>query len=265
MANRFNIVKPGDGVYEWADFSYNIGTGCSNNCRYCYACGITIEMASKDGKLFTRTDWQRDTVKPWKAIIHQSEEGVVMFPTMHDITPAYLPTYISTLRNMLNAGNAVLVVTKPRLESIRAICEQFQEHKGMMLLRMTITSLNEELSRFWEPGAPLPEERLAALQYAFESGYQTSVSVEPMIDSVDRTVELYNAVYPYLTEDIWFGKMNEIDKRVEMNSQGARNAVHMIREQQSNTNIHQLYSQLKDADKVFWKDSIRNVVGLQYT
>jgi DNA repair photolyase len=262
MANRFNIVKPGDGVYEWADFSYNIGIGCSNGCRYCYACGITMDMARRDGRDFRRSDWPRDRVKPWKADIHQSEEGILMFPSMHDITPAYLTTYIRALRNILNVGTPVVIVTKPRLECIRTICEQFQDHKDSMLFRMTITGLNEDLARFWEPGAPLPEERLTALRLAYDSGYQTSVSVEPMIDTVDRTVELYQAVLPYLTEDIWFGKMNDIGNRVEMADQNTLDAVRLIREQQSDANIHRFYQQLRGADKVEWKDSIRRVVGL---
>lgn len=262
MANKFNEVKPGDGVYEWADFSYNIGTGCSNGCRYCYACGIAMEMARKDSKVFRRSDWPRDNVKLWKANIHQSEDGILMFPSMHDITPAYLPTYIRALRNILNAGTRVVVVTKPRLECVSTICDQFQDHKDNMLFRMTITGLDEDLARFWEPGAPLPEERLTALRLAFDSGYQTSVSVEPMIDSVDRTVELYHTVLPYLTEDIYFGKMNEVDRRVEMADQSSRDAVRLIREQQSDANISRFYQQLRGADKVEWKDSIRKIVGL---
>lgn len=262
MANEFNKVKPGDGVYEWADFSYNIGTGCSNNCRYCYACEITIEMNRRDGKTFTRADWPHDRVKPWKSDIHQAEEGILMFPSMHDITPAYLPTYIRALRNILNAGTPVVLVTKPRLECVTAICDQFQEHRDRMLFRMTITGLDENLSRYWEPGAPAPEERLAALRLAFESGYQTSVSVEPMIDSVDRTVELYQTVLPYLTEDIWFGKMNDMNRRVEMADQNSRDAVRLILQHQSDDNIHRFYQQLRGADKVEWKDSIRRVVGI---
>lgn len=261
MANQFNIVKSGDGVFEWADFSYNIGTGCENNCRYCYARDITAEMAIKDGKAFKSADWHKEIVRTWKADIHQTADGNIMFPSMHDVTPAYLQTYIKTLRNILNAGNQVVIVTKPRLECISTLCEQFQDHKEMMLFRMTITSLDENLARLWEPGAPLPEERLAALRLAFNSGYQTSVSVEPMIDSVDRTIELYQTVLPYLTEDIWFGKMNDIDRRVKDSSQETHNAIKIIREQQSDDNIHRLYGLLREANKVAWKDSIRKIVG----
>lgn len=83
-----------------------------------------------------------------------------------------------------------------------------------------------------------------------------------MIDSVERTIELYQAVLPYVTEDIWFGKMNEIDQRVDMADQGVQGAVKEIREQQSDANIWRLYEQLQGAEKVAWKDSIRKVVGL---
>ena len=261
MANRFNEVKPGDGVYEWADYSYNIGFGCSNGCRYCYACEITMEMFRRDGKVFKRSNWPNDNVKSFKADIHQQVHGIVMFPSMHDISPVYLPTYTRALRNILNAGNQVVIVTKPRYECIKTLCEQFQNHKDMILFRMTITSLDENLSRFWEPGAPQPEERLTALKLAFNQGYQTSVSVEPMIDSVEGTIELYEAVLPYLTEDIWLGKMNDIERRVEMADQRTQDAVRTVRVQQSDENIHRLYGMLREADKIAWKDSIRRVVG----
>ena len=263
MANRFNIVKPGTGVNEWADFSYNIGTGCSNNCRYCYAYGIAADIARDNNRVLTRAGWQQETVNVRKAGIHQHEDGVVMFPSMHDITLGYLPTAITTIRNMLDANNWVLIVTKPRLECIRRLCDEIQEHRDKLLIRMTITSLNAELSRFWEPGAPLPAERLSALRHAHDNGFMTSVSVEPMIDSFERTIELYHTVYPYLSYDIWIGKMNDIDRRVAIDSQQTREAVSLIKQQQDDANIHLLYQRLKHADKVKWKDSIRNVVGLE--
>lgn len=262
MANYLNKVKPGEGVFEWAGYSYNIGTGCFNKCRYCYALEIAIEMAKKEGKVLSSFDWQNERVKAWKSEIHQTADGIIMFPSMHDITPSYLPLYTKTLRNLVEADNQVVIVTKPRIECIRTICEQFQDCKNVLLFRMTITSLDDNLSRLWEPGAPLPYERVAALRLAFESGYQTSVSVEPMIGSVEHTIDLYKAVYPYLTEDIWFGKMNNISRRVELTDQSVRDAVGVIKDQQSNTNIRTLYNALKDQPKVMWKDSIREVVGL---
>jgi DNA repair photolyase len=260
MKNTLNKSKPGYGVGEWADYSYNIGTGCINNCRYCYARDIAVDISKRSNKPMTRADWATEQVKTWKADIKQKVNGVVMLPSMHDITEAYLPTYMDTLRSLLQAGNDVLIVTKPRLACIKTVCDEFTDYKDKILIRMTITSLTDESSQYWEPGASLPRERFETLIYAFDNGYQTSVSVEPMIDTVEKTVAMYRALEPYITKDIWFGKMNNVADRVDAKGRVAREAVVAIRTNQSNKNIHRLYEQLKDEPKVKWKDSIRNIV-----
>jgi len=260
MKNTLNKSKPGYGVGEWADYSYNIGTGCINNCRYCYARDIAVDISKRSNKPMTRSDWPTEQVKTWKSDIKQKVSGIVMLPSMHDITEAYLPTYMDTLRNLLQSGNEVLIVTKPRLACIKAICDEFKEYRDKILIRMTITSLTDEPSQYWEPGASLPRERFETLIYAYDSGYQTSVSVEPMIDTVEKTVAMYRALEPYITKDIWFGKMNNIADRVDAKGKIAREAVATIYENQSNKNIYRLYEQLKDESKVRWKDSIRNIV-----
>ncbi len=260
MKNKLNKSKSKYGVGEWADYSYNIGDGCINNCRYCYARDIAVDISKKGSNPLTRADWPTEQVKTWKSDINQKVNGIVMLPSMHDITEAYLPTYMDTLRNLLKAGNDVLIVTKPRLACIKAICDEFTDYKDNILIRMTITSMDNNLSQYWESGAPLPQERIEALIYAHEQGYQTSVSVEPMIDTVERTVAMYQLVEPYITEDIWFGKMNSIKYRVDISDKLTREAVATIYENQSNKNVLWLYEQLKDQPKVMWKDSIRNIV-----
>lgn len=255
--NKLNIVtNNGQGVSEWADYSYNIGTGCINDCRYCYAREISQKLKHHQGG----TSWNQERVKPFKASIHETVKGIVMFPSMHDISEGYLPTYLKALQNLLDAGNAVLIVTKPRLASIQAICDAFPHHGDHMLFRMTITSLDAELSRYWEPGAPLPEERVAALRYAYDAGFQTSVSVEPMLDTMANVVTLYHTLSPYLTEDIWFGKMNDIGRRVVMRNRPEEVAVNTIIENQCDTNIRWLYQQLHDQPMVQWKDSVTKIL-----
>ncbi|PLX98348.1 MAG: hypothetical protein C0623_13615 [Desulfuromonas sp.] len=258
--NKLNESKTKYGVGEWAQYSYNIGTGCTNNCRYCYARDLAVEINQRTDETYTRESWRTEQVKTWKVDIDQTAKGTIMFPTMHDISEAYLETYIETLDNLLAANNEVLIVTKPRLNCIQQICDKFQDYRNKILIRMTITSLDENLSQFWEQDAPLPEERIQALQYAHEQGYKTSVSVEPMIDTVGRTIELYNRLEPYITEDIWFGKMNSIKYRVDASDKQTRDAVKAIYDNQTDRNIMKLYNELKDLPKVQWKDSIQSVV-----
>jgi DNA repair photolyase len=219
-------------------------------------------MAKKDGKTFQKSDWPKEVIKPYKIRIDQKVDEWVMFPSMHDITPAYLETYIQTLGNILKAGNRVLIVSKPNKVSIEAICSRFPQYKEKILFRFTIGSMNAKVCKFWEPGAPSPQERLDALQYAFQNGYQTSVSAEPMLEGYKETITLYETLVPFITDTIWFGKMAEIDNRIDMSYSAYEKASDMIKGFQSDDNIWKLYEGLKDQPKIMWKDSIRAVVGL---
>jgi DNA repair photolyase len=183
-----------------------------------------------------------------------------MFPSMHDITPAYLQTYKNTLRNLLQAGNQVLIVTKPRLAIIQELCNDFSAYREQIIFRFTITSITPTLAAYWEPGAPLPQERMDSLIHAHGAGFKTSVSVEPMIDTLGNTIILYRMFSRYITEDIWFGKMNGIYKRVWTDSDEDCEAVLAITESQSDENILYLHQHLKAQPKVKWKDSIRLIV-----
>ena len=64
--------------------------------------------------------------------------GVVMFPTTHDLTPEVLPVALTVLRNLLAAGNQVLIVSKPHRAVIRTICRECNGCKKQIQFRSTI-------------------------------------------------------------------------------------------------------------------------------
>ena len=75
-----------------------------------------------------------------------------------------------------------MVVSKPHLPCIETICSQMPAYKQQITFRFTVGLLDDDLRAFWEPGAPSFNERLASLRHAFEAGYQTSVSAEPLLE-----------------------------------------------------------------------------------
>jgi len=115
---------------------------------------------------------------------------------------------------------------------------------------------------FWEPNAPDFEERLESLKYAFNAGYQTSISCEPMLD--DKIDQVITQVSPYVTETIWLGKPNKLNERLSMN--GFKNDQLTMGEAQrlkllfSDEYILELYDRHKNNPKIMWKDSIKKVV-----
>ncbi|MDD2851586.1 MAG: hypothetical protein PHY09_06740 [Desulfuromonadaceae bacterium] len=256
--NKFNEATPGSRVGEWAPYSYNIGTGCQNICKYCYGRDIALQF----GGISDRAQWVHEKVHHSKLDISEKADGIVMFPSMHDVNDNNLIAYMTTLKNILEAGNSVLIVSKPRLNCIQSICDSSNDYKDQILFRFTIGSLNEDVCKFWEPGAPNPQARIAALKHAFDAGYQTSVSAEPMLEGYREAITLYDTLEPYVTDTIWFGKMDDIDDRVDVTNPADKAAVKYIRDFQSDANIRLLYDSLKDRSKVRWKMSLRKVVGI---
>ena len=255
-SNDFEEERTGTGTNEWSESTYNICKGCSHNCLYCYA----RWMAERFNRVNSASEWGIERVDENK--VNKSNrlfKGVVMFPSSHEITPNILPAALKTLRNMLQAGNKVLIVSKPHLEVIQALCRELAGFKDQIQFRFTIGTLNETTAKFWEPGAPTPKERIEALKHAFQLGFRTSVSMEPMLDDVDGMIRLLNTVAPFVTGTIWLGKMNEINRRVDQTRPGVRAAVEKIELQQSDANILRLHAILQTNPQVRWKDSIKAV------
>jgi len=255
--NGFSESRQGTGTREWSEHSANIGSGCQHGCRYCYARVNALRFK----KIASRDEWLMERFRP--AAVQQvwgKKDGVVMFPTVHDITPYYLAPSIVVLRKMLKAGNRVLVVTKPHLVCVDQITDQLEQWKDQVLLRFTIGSMDTSLTRFWEPGAPFPQERLESLKLAHWRGWQTSVSMEPMLAGVEDAEVTCGTVLPFVSERVWIGKMNKVRQRLDMNNPEERQAAEGIERLQADGQIWQLFRALDGHPKVAWKDSIKQVI-----
>jgi DNA repair photolyase len=196
------------GTKEWADSNVNCLKGCHNNCRYCYA-----KMIAKRFKRCTEETWQNMEIRHdmVNKTFHK-REGRVMFPSSHDIIdiPPYHEVCLSVLHKLLKSENQVLVTTKPRLKIIKEIIQRFASYHDLIQFRFTITSNNNRLLEFWEPNAPNFNERFKSLQYAYNQGFKTSVSIEPFLDY--DPLKLIHDVTPFVTESVWIGPMNYIPR-----------------------------------------------------
>jgi hypothetical protein len=116
---------------------------------------------------------------------------------------------------------------------------------------------------FWEPGAPPYDERRAALKYAFDAGFETSVSSEPMLDyDPDHVNHLVEDLTPFITHSLWLGKMNYMHS-IRIDGPEVEEEIQRIKTGQTDDNIKAIYDRLKDSPVVRWKDSIKKVVGIK--
>ncbi|MGA2257230.1 MAG: radical SAM protein [Thermoguttaceae bacterium] len=253
------MTKKKTGTREWAEKNINIMTGCEHACRYCYAAEMALKRFHRIAAL---DEWANPQLRLKEvAKKRRKVKGRIMFPTTHDITPQFLDACVTVLKKLLAAGNDVLIVTKPHLECVERLCRDLAAYKEKIVFRFTIGAMDDDLLRFWEPGAPSFAERLAALKHAHAEGFRTSVSAEPMLD-VPHAVELYETLVPFITDTVWFGKMNDVRRRVDANTEQEKAAVKRIEDNQTDERIIALYERLKDKPKIEWKDSFKKIVGL---
>jgi len=249
--------KAPTGFNEWAAKKVNISTGCENDCVYCCA-----KLMGYDQGWAVRGQWhnpvlRQDEVRKGR----KRRNGRIAFPSSHDITLSILEPYLIVLGKLLRAGNDALIVSKPRDACIRSICESFTDHAEQVLFRFTIGSADNAILSYWEPNAPTFEERRDCLRFAFENGFRTSVSIEPMLEAYNIEA-LVNELMPFVNDAIWIGKMGYLDQlRRDADARLAERLAE-IAHYQIDEMIRAIYNLYKDNPKIKWKNSIKKVVGL---
>lgn len=250
--------KAQTGTKEWAEKTVNIQRGCEHNCRYCYARYMAVTRFGR----CTAEEWAEPVINYSAAAkkYRTTKDGSYvptrhMFPSSHDITPRNLYQCIEVIGNLLEAGNDVLIVSKPHWSCITEICDTFRASKSRIMFRFTIGSMDDEVLGFWEPGAPRFAERFACLRNAHHFGYQTSVSCEPYLDPY--ILELYKKVKPYITDSFWIGKLRDFNNRVDLT--GVTEAqlwqhVYPLRAIQEDPAFQEIFQQLDGREFVRWKD-----------
>jgi len=255
---------------QWAKMGFNImssKTDCPQKCRYCYVLAWKLRL---DKENFTLPDYEK--IRDIEDLEQSREEFVLdekralpnwtarrkprlyIFASTHDIFPEMVDAYIRKARNMLETGSEILIVTKPRLECIKAICEGLADLKDKVMLICTITSDKEEVLRYWEPFAPSYEERKESLIYAYQQGFRTSVSMEPYLSDPRPVIA---DVRKYVTNAIWLGRMNHC-RQLEFEKE----QYEKLDDLYTSEYIRQLILDLWEDEKVYFKYSMMRAVGL---
>ena len=241
------------GTKEWMPHSENCMKGCQNDCIYCYAKKRAIQYRQKTDENWHVMEPNKRLQRPIRYL-----DGGVMFPTTHDLHVEHADIWLPFLRSLLEAGNDVLIVTKAQFLAIKLICKELPEFKDKMEFRLTIGTDVDRVAAYWEPGAPAPAERLNCLQYLYSSGYKSSVSMEPLlISSPKRFIDAQ--IRPWVSGTIWVGLMNYHKFDDDIPEERYQRAL------QSRQNMEDVYWSLKCNDKIRWKDSVQDLLGITQT
>ena len=157
-------------------YSLHPYTGCSHRCLYCYATAYIGRKPSTPKKDL------------WKRLKHDlrfiNKELIVELSTSSDpYPPLELWMFLTrkTLEILATNNVKVLITTKSDLV-IRDIDVLLSTPSAVMI---TITSLDRDLVKKLEPGAPSPERRIDAIRILSENKVPVGARIDPVIPGLN--------------------------------------------------------------------------------
>ncbi|MEI9809160.1 MAG: radical SAM protein [Bacteroidota bacterium] len=185
------------------DYSVNPYEGCSCNCLYCFIRGSKYGENMDEG-LAVKTNALEVLEKQLAA---RAKKGQYGFVAVGSGTDAYihheekLRMTEGMLRLLLKYRFPVFISTKCRL--IKRDIELLKEIdrnailpddlqntlKRGVILSVSVSTMNEEISNMLEPGAASPAERLALISNLKEEGFLAGVNAIPVLPFISDTDE----------------------------------------------------------------------------
>ena len=201
---------------EYSPFALNIYIGCSHRCRYCYA-PHTLQKSSAAyfGKPEPRKNILKFLEKDLQKNVYKEQ---VLLSFVGDVYCDNADDSATTreVLKMLSAYHVpVAVLSKGGKKMLRDL-DIFKTFGDYITVGTTLTFLDEEKSKYWEPYAALPSERLETLKILHDDGIKTFASFEPTIEPeeslalIRKTLELdcvdhykIGKINNYKSEDKW--------------------------------------------------------------
>jgi len=156
-------------------------TGCGHHCLYCYITSYIRNGFNPRPKVNFLNKLMRDIRKI------NPELPISIANSSDPYTPPEQKLRLTRkcLEILIPYGFKILLVTKSSL----IVRDVDILKKGNVAVSMTITTLNEKISKILEPNAPLPSERLKALKVLIENGIPCSVRIDPLIPFINYNIE----------------------------------------------------------------------------
>jgi len=185
------------------DYTFNPYQSCSYNCLYCYIRG------SKYGtNLATSLSVKTNAIELLeKQLKKRAEKGEYGFIVLSSVTDPYInieKEYQLTrkaLEVILKYKFPVHIITKSTLvERDFDVLHKIHQHailpndlqqklSGGTLITFSFSTVNNEIGAIFEPGAPKSSARIETLQNAIKAGFQSGVSLMPLLPFITDTTE----------------------------------------------------------------------------
>ena len=154
-------------------------TGCSHRCVYCYVSYIpNFFNCRPKHDLIPRLMKDAKELKGELISISNSSDPYPPMEKKMELTR-------KCLEILSKADCKVQIVTKS--SSVTRDVDLLKRMKSMVAL--TITTINDKLSKKLEPGAPPSSERIKAARYLIENGIPVAVRIDPIIPFLNEDQE----------------------------------------------------------------------------
>lgn len=166
------------------DYALNPYVGCRHDCLYCYAPYVTKRPRAEWTTVLARMDLPQVLAKEIRG-----KKGMIGLGTVTDPyqeAERHLLITRRCLMEIIPHGLSVSALTKSDL--ILRDLDLYKELKGEV--GITVTSVNDDISRMLEPGAPLPGKRLEALRRLAGEGLNAYALIGPLLPLLtDRDID----------------------------------------------------------------------------
>jgi len=192
-----HIYAPAGQAGEYAKLACNPYRGCGHKCVYCYVPAV-LRMSRQefDSTAAPRSGFiqklQKDAAKYEAAGI---TEQVLLSFTTDPYNPITNSLTRTTIINLQAFGLAVCTLTKGGSRALRDL-DLFRPNRDAFA--STLTSLDPDVSKEWEPAAALPQDRIDTLKEFHDAGIFTWVSLEPVIDT-ETTLEIIRQTHGFVS------------------------------------------------------------------
>ena len=202
ITSGLNKLKKRDSWFL-SEYTVNPYEGCSCNCQYCYVRGSKYGENMEEG-LVVKSNLPEILEKQLNSRAKKNQYGLVVVGSATDAYIHHEKEWKMTekiLQLMLRYLFPVFISTKCGLITRDIeLLKQIDQHailpedlkstlKRGVVLSVSISTMDEAISKTLEPGALLPQERLKVLQQLKQEGFLVGVNAIPTLPFISDTEE----------------------------------------------------------------------------
>ena len=184
------------------DYTVNPFSGCSFNCLYCYIRGSKYGQ-HMERKMSVKVNAPELLDKALRSRAKKGQHGIIVLSSATD-PYLQLEKELGLTRRLLEIilhyRFPVHIITKSDLVLRDADLLKEIDNKAILpsdlthlekgaIVTFSFSSIEEKVSKIFEPGAVLPARRLKAMNHLSETGFLTGVSMMPLLPWISDTSE----------------------------------------------------------------------------